>query len=541
MSTLPNQAPNVGAHVEKEKGFESDPEKQSVHSSAEAVDVNRGIDVSAQLMAGRTDEPEVEDEEFRRIRAKLDWRIMPLLCALYCLQSIDKSTLGASAVLGIRADNNLTQDDFNNLGSAFYVGYLIFVWPQNWALQRLPVAKWLSINIYLWALLLGLHAVCNNFGGLFVLRLLLGGSESSITAGLMLVTSMFYTRKEITQRIAWSFQCNGIASIISGFLSYGVAHVNSTQKPAQWQWLMVITSILSFVCATLWLFFFPDNPTSARFLTEEEKVRVVKRIESNQTGIETKTFKKAQLWEALRDPKTWMFFFFACISNLQSGTGTQYTIIISDLGFDYLMTTLLSIPLGFCTVISVTTATIVLQYYPNSRSWISMTSFLLSTFAGALLVGLPADKKYGLLVSFYLLGLSTAGFVMVLGWIPCVVSGHTKKLACNALFLIGYSVGQILATQFWKQQYRPRNIVPWSIVMTTYALDILMVYGIRLYLQAENRRRDRELEASGKPYEKYGIIEVPNPEKPGEMIKQKVDINLLDLTDWENPAFRYVL
>ena len=88
MSTLPNQAPNVGAHVEKEKGFESDPEKQSVHSSAEAVDVNRGIDVSAQLMAGRTDEPEVEDEEFRRIRAKLDWRIMPLLCALYCRMSL---------------------------------------------------------------------------------------------------------------------------------------------------------------------------------------------------------------------------------------------------------------------------------------------------------------------------------------------------------------------------------------------------------------------------------------------------------------------
>jgi len=324
-------------------------------------------------------------------------------------------------------------------------------------------------------------------------------------------------------------------------LSFGVAHVAPGGSPSQWQWLMIITAILSFVCATAWLFFFPDSPVTARFLTTDEKIRVVKRIQSNQSGTETKKWKKEQFWEAIKDPKTWMFFFFAAISNLQSGTGTQYSIIISDFVFDNLTTTLLAIPQGFCTILSVTTGTIILQYFPNSRSYISMGSFAISVVCSALLVGLPQDNKYGLLVAFNLLGLSTCGFVMILGWIPCIISGHTKKLACNAIFLVGYSLGQILATQFWQQQYRPRDVVPWAITLTSYALDIVMVFGIRLYLQRENRRRDALLEASGKPYDTFGYIEVPDPTDETKTIKQKVDINLLDLTDWENPAFRYVL
>jgi hypothetical protein len=41
-------------------------------------------------------------------------------------------------------------------------------------------------------------------------------------------------------------------------------------------------------------FFFPDSPTTARFLTPEERVLAVERIKINQTGVENKHFKKQQ-------------------------------------------------------------------------------------------------------------------------------------------------------------------------------------------------------------------------------------------------------
>jgi ACS family allantoate permease-like MFS transporter len=130
----------------------------------------------------------------------------------------------------------------------------------------------------------------------------------------MLVCNMFYKRTEIGERIGWTFQCNGIGIIISGFISFGVYHVDPTAKPNRWQWLMIIMAIWTFFTGCLFLYIFPDNPTSARFLTHEEKIKVVKRIKDNQNGIETKVFKKHQFIEAMLDSKTWLFFLFGTIS-----------------------------------------------------------------------------------------------------------------------------------------------------------------------------------------------------------------------------------
>jgi len=41
-------------------------------------------------------------------------------------------------------------------------------------------------------------------------------------------------------------------------------------------------------------FFFPDSPTTAWFLTPEERAKAVLRIKENQTGVENKVFKKEQ-------------------------------------------------------------------------------------------------------------------------------------------------------------------------------------------------------------------------------------------------------
>src|ERR1700761_2854977 len=60
-----------------------------------------------------------------------------------------------------------------------------------------------SLNIFIWGVALCCHAACKNFAGLFVVRLILGICEGSITAGFMIVSSMFYTRKEHTARVGY--------------------------------------------------------------------------------------------------------------------------------------------------------------------------------------------------------------------------------------------------------------------------------------------------------------------------------------------------
>ena len=61
----------------------------------------------------------------------------------------------------------------------------------------------LSINILIWDMALLGHAACKDFKGLFVARFILGMCEGSITAGFMIVSSMFYTRNEQTLRVGY--------------------------------------------------------------------------------------------------------------------------------------------------------------------------------------------------------------------------------------------------------------------------------------------------------------------------------------------------
>lgn len=185
-----------------------------------------------------------------------------------------------------------------------------------------------------------------------------------MTAGLMLVCSMFYTRNEIGERLGWTFQCNGLAVIISGFLSFGVFHASPTASPNQWQWLMITNALLTFVAFVFFLFFFPDNPTTAKFLTPEERLMAVKRVQVNQNGIETKVWKRKQFIEALTDPKTWLFALFAAFSSLQGGIGVQYSLVIKAFGFTTLQTTLLNIPSGFAQIIGISTACYALRKFP---------------------------------------------------------------------------------------------------------------------------------------------------------------------------------
>lgn len=86
------------------------------------------------------------------------------------------------------------------------------------------------------------------------------------------------------------------------------------------------------------LFGLPDSPVNAWFLNHEERLAAVSRAKRNQTGMLNRHFKWEQLVEALLDPKTWFFFFFAFVSNVVNGGLNAFsTAIIKGFGFSMLI------------------------------------------------------------------------------------------------------------------------------------------------------------------------------------------------------------
>jgi MFS family permease len=67
---------------------------------------------------------------------------------------------------------------------------------ENYIIQRVPIAKWLSGNIILWGVTLALQAAMKNFEGLIALRAFLGVFEAVSQPAFTLLSSIWYTREE---------------------------------------------------------------------------------------------------------------------------------------------------------------------------------------------------------------------------------------------------------------------------------------------------------------------------------------------------------
>ncbi|KAI0287115.1 MFS general substrate transporter [Russula brevipes] len=515
------------------------------------------VDTGALLLAGV--QSPLEPGESLRIRRKIDRHILPLMCILNWIQYMDKTTLGNSAILGIQKATHLTTNQYNWLGTVFYISYFAFEFPQSLALQRFPVGKWMSLNAVIWGIALCCHAACTNFAGLFAARFVLGMCEGSTTAGFMIVSSMFYTRREHTARVGYWILINGIAQIIAGVISFGSLHIH-TPGFESWQWFMVITGALTLVTAISFFLLFPDSPTTAWFLTPDERVKAVQRIKENQTGVENKQFKEEQMIEALMDSKTWLFSLFAVSAGIPNSLTNQLQIIVLSFGFNAVHTVLLVSVIGIVGIVAILAGVTIVSYIPNSRAWVGI-AFIIPNLIGVFLVNLlPWHEKIGLLLAVWMQGIGVTSPVLALAWMSQTVAGHTKRITMTAVMLSAQCLGNALGPFMWRAKYKPRNHVPWTILGICYALCIALLFAIRMRLARENERRD--VEPLDDTFDNVYVVRVDGEGNRVELKVPKVrdrplakptsylglielvrfyEQEFLDLTDEQNRAFRYVL
>ncbi|KAI9733943.1 MAG: hypothetical protein M1834_002598 [Cirrosporium novae-zelandiae] len=459
-------------------------------------------------------------EEASHIRNKCIRWILPFICVGYHVMYVDKQTLGSSAILGIMEDAHLNSNQYNWLSSIFYFGYLLSEYPQNWALQRFPVGKWLAINLLVWGGFTLLHIPCHNFAGLFVVRFFLGTAEACIVPAFLLTLSMFFTYHEQAVLMPCMWAIGNASPITSGLLSYGVLWIN-TGGFNPWKWFMVITGGITILLGiSIWLFF-PDSPLNAKFLTPEERGQAILRIKENHSGIEQKRFKKYQFMEAMRDPKTWMFFLHAWSQEMANGLTNQYSLIINSFGFTVLQTTLLGCVSGLTAFVSLGAAAVVLAKTKNCRAWLSAASYLPPAISSILLLTLPWSNRWGLLTAIWIRSTGGIPYAVVMIWAANASAGHTKKTTVIALYHVGYGLGNILSPQLFQARWKVANIFP-----------TFLVLFLRWYLVRENKRRD--VLAATHQVQDTGVIE--HVDLDGTKATEVVDSNQLDLTDRENLA-----
>ncbi|TQV95462.1 MFS allantoate transporter [Cordyceps javanica] len=494
-----------------------DEPSMSTAEKAATVDLNNA-DLALQILHDIEVSPEevaaVEEKIFLR---KVDLHMLPIMFTAILLFSFDKATFGYSSVMGIRRDAHLSSGEYAWLGSIFSLGYLVSNLPCAIMIQKAPLSKWIVVMMSIWGVILALMSMGRNFGELFAIRLLLGVFEASITPTFVIMTGMWYKRDEQARRLGIWYSGSGFASIVGAPIAYAIDGSPKIGVLVSWKFLYVISGALTVFVAIVFFFIVPDSQKSAAFLSPAEKVYAIERLRVNQQGIGNRKFKWYQVRELLLDPRTYLLFGIQYVSNIGWGATSIFSpLLIQAMGYSSRNALILNIPRGAVILVSVLVACYMADRMRDKTMWAAISAAVGMLF-GALCFGLQHKSSGAALAAYALSEASTPLYILTFSMVSENTAGHTKKLLTQAILLVGSTTGTLTGPQITKDD--PEYTRVKVLIIVCPAIALVFILTLRFLNMRSNRHRDAIQAAQS-------TVHVENSE-------------FLDLTDGENPEFRY--
>ncbi|TEA21380.1 putative transporter [Colletotrichum sidae] len=475
-------------------------------------------DEALQVLEGYTGDSAWTDKEESKLRRKIDWKLMPVLCMTYGLQYYDKAMISQAALFGLQTDLGLTVGDrYSWSASIFYLGFIVGAYPAMILAQKFPVERVASVIVTLWGLCLILTTTCSDYRGLYAQRFCLGLLESGISPMFMLIVGTWYKKNEQAMRMGIWYSCTGYVSIFSPLINFGFGKING--GTSSWRYMFYFAGGLTIAWGLLLYFLLPPDPIRARGFDGRERYILVARLRSNNSGVRNTHYKMEQVGELALDMKFWLVFAIAFLCMIANGPiSTFVPIIINGFGFSTLNSLLLTMPAGAYGGTVQLVMTYLAYKFKNCRTWIIFGAQLGTTLAALLLWLLPRSAKAGLLFAAYILPSVGGGYAVLMGLQIANTAGYTKRSIASSGLYIGYCLGNFVGPLVFRKEDAPEYAAGFVIVViTSLAAGVLgLVY--RFVCVWHNKKRDNAgiMEGFDHAYED-------------------------DLTDMKNPQFRYIL
>lgn len=262
---------------------------------------------------------------------KKSWnRLIPLMFIMYFVAFIDRVNVGF-AKNAMKVDIGLSESAFALGAGIFFAAYALFGIPANLILNKIGAQKWLGITTAIWGILSALTGFVTNETQFIILRFLLGLGEAGFYPGILLLASIYFPNKVRGSVVGIFVLGVPFALTLGSPLSGALLELDGWMGHPGWFWMFVIEGLPAVVIGIFTLFYLDDNPTKARFLTQEEKDALNAQLKSEQQKTEN-----SAILPALKSIKVWhlaliygtiqisvyglMFFLPSQVASLMGGT-----------------------------------------------------------------------------------------------------------------------------------------------------------------------------------------------------------------------------
>ncbi|KAH9429469.1 hypothetical protein MCOR02_009205 [Pyricularia oryzae] len=417
---------------------------------------------------------------------------------MYLFNFLDRSNLAQARQGTLEADLGMTGTDFNLATSIFFIGYLLMQLPSNLIITRVRPSLYLAGVTVLWGVVSACNGATRKFTDLIVVRFFLGFVEAPFFPGVIFLMSSWYTRAELTRRVAWFYSGSALANMFGGLLAAGIlGNMHNAQGIAGWRWLFIIEGVVTVFIGLCAAYFLPDYPQNTRWLTEEERAlasyRLLEDIDEADEATATSVWHGVKL--ALKDYRLYLFVLLQHLSLLSQTFQYFFPSIVGTLGYGSIVTLLLTVPVWFATFLTTIAATFSASR-TNDRS-LHIIGLMLVATVGNVIATATSNLAARFFAMFLMPMGSVSAFVIIVPWIAnSFPRPLVKRSACVAIAnMIGNTAsayGSYMYPASAAPQYVPGGSANAVISLTVAILALVL----RWLHQRENDKLERaEVEA----------------------------------------------
>ncbi|UIF90006.1 MFS transporter [Cupriavidus sp. UYPR2.512] len=202
---------------------------------------------------------------------KVSWLLVPYLSLLFFVAYIDRVNVGFAS-LRMNVDLGFSNTAFGIGAGAFFLGYFLLEVPSNMLLGRIGVRRTLCRIMILWGFLAAGLALVRTPTEFYILRFLVGCAEAGFTPAVMFYFSKWLPKSYRAKTIALFMMMMPASSVVGAPLSTWIMTAMDGHLGYHgWQWMFVIEAIPAVILAFVTLWWLPDSPAHAKWLSDSQK------------------------------------------------------------------------------------------------------------------------------------------------------------------------------------------------------------------------------------------------------------------------------
>ncbi|KIK93186.1 hypothetical protein PAXRUDRAFT_829222 [Paxillus rubicundulus Ve08.2h10] len=435
--------------------------------------------------------PTLTTEQETKLWRRIDMRLIPIIAAMYLLSFTDRGNIGNAKIEGLVTQLDLTGDKYNIALTMFFVPYCFFEIPSNLIIHIVRPSRWLPGIMFVWGLIMALMGFVKTYPQLLGLRVCLGVAEAGFYPGVAYYLTMWYPKYQYQYRLALFSGAATMAGALTGFLAFPLGHMGGVGGLEAWSWLFILSGIVTIVIALLAAVVMVDYPSTAKFLTKEQRSFVIqKRRRDTLQDQDDGQHAAQQVWEAFTDWQVWTLS-VVLMSLAAPVYGIAYFLptLIKDFGYSLAITQLLTIP----PYVVATIAIVSFAHYSDKIKlrWPFIFAAQCMSLMGYLIniLDVPSGVKY---FGLYLCILGSSGGCGAITWLANNLGGKYKRATGMAVQVTVGNMGGAFASNIYRSQDAPRYLLGDGLEMMFIGMGLIAGLIAVLIYKRINSQRDHE-------------------------------------------------